>query len=115
LISEDAPHEYGCSSLFVELALDEDEHFGSSWDAALLRLVERKLPLNKPLEDKETPIRIFEVRLVRLVSMTSGSSTSGGFSPSARTEGACWSLVKTLCGTGLRLDAVLARMPATLL
>jgi hypothetical protein len=69
LISEDAPHEYACRALFVELALDEDKCFGSPCDASCLRLVGGKLPLDKPLKDRETPIRIFEVLLGRLVDL----------------------------------------------
>jgi hypothetical protein len=69
LIFEDAPHEYGYSSPFVEITLDEDKRFGSSRDTMCLRLVGGKLPLDKPLEDRETPIRIFEVRLGRLVDL----------------------------------------------
>jgi hypothetical protein len=49
------------------------------------------------------------------ISMASGSSKTGGFSPSTHTNGACWSLVKTPCGIGLRLDAVLVRTSAALL
>jgi hypothetical protein len=58
---EDAPHEYaGCPTL-VELAVDEDKSFCSAGDAPGFRLIGRELPLDKPLEDGEAPIRIFEV------------------------------------------------------
>jgi hypothetical protein len=69
LISEDAPHEYAYRAPFVELTLDEDEHFGSPCDAACLCLVGGKLPLDKPLKDRKMPIRIFEVWLGRLVDL----------------------------------------------
>jgi hypothetical protein len=67
LISEDTPHEYSCGSPFVELTLDENEHFGSPCDATRLHLVGWKLPIDKPLKDRETPIKIFKVRFGWLV------------------------------------------------
>jgi hypothetical protein len=60
LISEDAPHEYASRPALVELAVDEDKSFWSVGDALGFRLVGRELPLDKPLEDGESPIGIFE-------------------------------------------------------
>jgi hypothetical protein len=61
LISEDAPHEYASSPALVELTVDEDKSFGSAGDVSGFRLVVRELPLDKPLEDGESPIGIFEI------------------------------------------------------
>jgi hypothetical protein len=68
LIPEDAPHEYAGSPALVELTVDEDESFRSAGNAPGFRLVGRKLPFDKPLEDGESPIGIFEVYLWRLVN-----------------------------------------------
>jgi hypothetical protein len=61
LISEDAPHEYAGNPALVELAIDEDKSFCLAGDALGFCLVGRELPLEKPLEDGESPIGIFEV------------------------------------------------------
>jgi hypothetical protein len=61
LIPEYAPHDYASSPALVELAVDEDKSFCSSGDAPGFRLVRRELPLDKPLEDGESPVVIFEV------------------------------------------------------
>jgi hypothetical protein len=63
LISEDAPHEYASSPALVELDVDEDKSFCLAGDAPGFRLVGRDLPLDKPLEDGESPVGIFEVHL----------------------------------------------------
>jgi hypothetical protein len=61
LIPEDAPHEYvGCPAL-VEIVVDEDESFCSAGNSPGFRLVGGELPLDKPLEHGESPLRIFEV------------------------------------------------------
>jgi hypothetical protein len=67
LISEDAPHEYADRPSLVELVVDEDKHFCSVGDALGFRLIERELPLYKPLEDGEAPIGIFEVHFWCLI------------------------------------------------
>jgi hypothetical protein len=61
LIFKDAPHEYVGSLALVELAVDEDKSFCSAGDAPGFRLVGRKLPLNKRLEDGESSIGIFDI------------------------------------------------------
>jgi hypothetical protein len=68
LIFEDAPHEYAGSPALVELAVDEDKSFCSAGDAPGFRLIGRELPLDKPLEDGESPIRIFEVHFWWLIN-----------------------------------------------
>jgi hypothetical protein len=45
LISEDAPHEYAGSPALIELAVDEDESFGSAGDAPGFRLRTRSVPV----------------------------------------------------------------------
>jgi hypothetical protein len=67
LIFEDAPHEYACGSPLVERALDQDGCFCSLCDVSGLRLVGRKLSLDKTLEDRKTLIKIFKVPLGRPV------------------------------------------------
>jgi hypothetical protein len=68
LIPEDAPHEYAGSLTLVEFAVDEDESFCSAGDSPGFRLVGGELPLDKPLEDGESPVRIFEVHLWWLIN-----------------------------------------------
>jgi hypothetical protein len=46
LISGDTPHEYAGGPVLVELAVDEDNHFGSAGDASGFCLVGRELPLD---------------------------------------------------------------------
>jgi hypothetical protein len=68
LFFEDAPHEYAGSPALVELAVDEDRSFCSVGDALGFRLVGRELPLDKPLEDEESSIGIFEVHFGWLIN-----------------------------------------------
>jgi hypothetical protein len=68
LILEDAPHEYASSPALVELAVDEDESFRSVGDTPGFRLVGGELPFDKPLEDGESPVRIFKVHLWWLIN-----------------------------------------------
>jgi hypothetical protein len=68
LISEDAPHEYAGSSALVEIVVDEDESFHYAGDAPGFRLVGREIPFDKPLEDGEFPIKMFEVHFWWLIN-----------------------------------------------
>jgi hypothetical protein len=68
LISKDALHEYAGSPALVELAVDEDESFRSAGDAPSFHLVGGKLSFDKPLEDGESLIGIFEVYLWWLIN-----------------------------------------------
>jgi hypothetical protein len=47
--------------VLVELAVDDDESFRVAGDAPSFCLAGRKLPLDQPLEDGETPVGIFKV------------------------------------------------------
>jgi hypothetical protein len=67
LISEDAPHEYAGSPVLVELVVDEDKSFCSAGDAPGFHLVGKELPLDKPLEDGESPAGIFEIHFWWLI------------------------------------------------
>jgi hypothetical protein len=68
LFPKDAPHEYAGGPVLVEFAVDEDESFCSAGDSPGFRLVEREPPLDKPLEDGESPVGIFEVHLWWLIN-----------------------------------------------
>jgi hypothetical protein len=46
LVSGDTPHEYAGVPTLVELAVDEDKHFGSTGDAPGFCLVGRELLLD---------------------------------------------------------------------
>jgi hypothetical protein len=69
LISQDATHEYVCRTSLVELVINEGERLGSPRDAVCFRLVGRHLPFDEPLEDGETPVWIFKVRLGLLIDL----------------------------------------------
>jgi hypothetical protein len=68
LVSEDAPHKYVGHLALVELTVDEDKSFLLVGDAPGFRLVRRELPLDKPLEDGELPVGIFEVHFWWLIN-----------------------------------------------
>jgi hypothetical protein len=61
LISGTTPHEYAGRPALVELAVDDDKGFRATGDASGFCLVGRKLPLDQPIEDGETPVGILKV------------------------------------------------------
>jgi hypothetical protein len=67
LILEDAPHEYANCSPLIELALDEDECLCSPCDASSLRMIGGQPSLDKPLQDRESPVGVFKIQLGQLI------------------------------------------------
>jgi hypothetical protein len=88
LIPGDTPHEYDGRPTLVELTVNEDKCFVLAGDAPGLGLVGRELPLDyhSRMGKRQSGSSRFTFG-GSSIAMTSGLSSSGGFSPSSRMDG----------------------------